>query len=99
MVKINSDCLIFKIEEIIDGSNDTTMFILYDTNEEYYIVTGKRNNIKGKPEYVPYKFYCKTTSEIIEFISIVICKNSKLNYTYITMMIYQTILLKLILII
>lgn len=81
MVKINSDCLIFKIEEIIDGSNDTTMFILYDTNEEYYIVTGKRNNIKGKPEYVPYKFYCKTTSEIIEFISIVICKNSKLNYT------------------
>jgi hypothetical protein len=81
MSNVNSDCLIVKIEEIIDGDIDTTLFILYDTNEEYYIITGKRNSIKGKPEPVPYKFYCKYSSEIIDFISIIICKNSKLNYT------------------
>ena len=81
MTSINSDCLIVKIEEKVDGDIDTTLFILYDKNEEYYIITGKRNTIKGKIEPEPYKFYCKYSSEINDFISIVICKHSKINYT------------------
>jgi hypothetical protein len=35
----------------------------------------------GKPEPIPYKFYCKNTTELFDFISIVLCKNSIINYT------------------
>jgi hypothetical protein len=81
MSNSNCDCLILKIQEIFDSNIDTTLFILYDKNDEYYIVTGKRSNINGTNEPVPYKFYCKNATELIEFISIVICKNSTINYT------------------
>jgi len=81
MSNLNCDCLILKLQEIFNGNIDTTLFILYDTNEEYYIVTVKRTNINGNTENVPYKFYCKYATELIEFISIVICKNSTINYT------------------
>jgi len=81
MTKLNSDCLIVKIEEKIDNDIDTTLFILYDKNEEYYLVSGKRSHINGKPEPTPYKFYCKHSHELIDFINIVISKHSKINYT------------------
>ena len=81
MTNKNTDCLILKMEEKIDNVIDTTIFILYDINEEYYIVTGKRNFMAEKPIPIPYKFYCKYATELIDFIDIIICNNSKLNYT------------------
>jgi hypothetical protein len=81
MEKISTDCLVLKIEEHIDGDLDTTLFILYDNNEETYLVRGKRSNVSGKPESVPYSFYCKYASELIDFIGFVICKKSKISYT------------------
>jgi hypothetical protein len=81
MEKGSTDCLVLKIEEHIDGDLDTTLFILYDNNEDTYLVRGKRSNVLGKPETVPYSFYCNYASELIDFIRFVIGKKSKISYT------------------
>jgi len=81
MAKFNSDCLVLKIEEHIDSELDTTLFILYDNNEDTYLVRGKRSDTFGKPSSVPYSFYCNYASELMDFVSFVICKKSKLSYT------------------
>jgi hypothetical protein len=77
----NGDCLILKIQEYIDGELDTTLFILYDKNEEYYLVTGKRSVINAKPPSIPYSFQCEYASDLIDLISFVICKKSTISYT------------------
>ena len=81
METVSSDCLVLKIEEHVDGELDTTLFILYDNNEETYLVRGKRSNVFGKPETVPYSFYCNYASDLIDFINFVICKKSRISYT------------------
>jgi hypothetical protein len=81
MANVSTDCLVLKIEEHINGDLDTTLFILYDVNEETYILKGKRGEIFGKPNPVPYSFHCKYASELIDFIGFVICKKSKISYT------------------
>jgi len=81
MTKFSTDCLVLKIEEHIDGELDTTLFVMYDNNEDTYLVRGKRSNVFGKPETVPYSFYCNYASELIDFIGFVICKKSKISYT------------------
>lgn len=81
MTKVSSDCLVLKIEEHVDGELDTTLFVLYDNNEDAYLVRGKRSDVFGKPSSVPYSFYCNYASELIDFISFVICKKSKISYT------------------
>ena len=47
MTKITTDCLVLKIEEYIDNELDTTLFLLYDNNQETYLVKGKRSNVFG----------------------------------------------------
>jgi hypothetical protein len=69
------------MQECIDCEIDTTLFILYDKNENYYVVTGERSQVCGKPLPVSYKFYCKFPAQLFDFISIVICEKSKINYT------------------
>ena len=81
MDTVSSDCLVLKIEEHVDGELDTTLFILYDNNEETYLVRGKRSNVFGKPETVPYSFYCNYASDLTDFINFVICKKSRISYT------------------
>jgi hypothetical protein len=81
METVSTDCLVLKIEEHVDGELDTTLFILYDNNEETYLVRGKRSNVFGKPETVPYSFYCNYASDLTDFINFVICKKSRISYT------------------
>ena len=81
MPKVSSDCLVLKMEEHVDGELDTTLFVLYDNNEDAYLVRGKRSDVFGKPSSVPYSFYCNYASELIDFISFVLCKKSKISYT------------------
>jgi len=80
-ISISSDCLVLKLQEYIDDELDTTLFILYDKNEEYYIVNGKRSEVDGRPSPVSYKFQSNYASDLVEFISFVICKKSKISYT------------------
>jgi len=81
MTTFSTDCLVLKIEEHVDCDLDTILFILYDTDDDTFLVRGKRSDIFGKPQSVPYSFYCKYASELIDFISFVICKKSKISYT------------------
>jgi len=75
-----TDCLILKIEEYVDNTLDTTLFVLYDKNEETYLIRGKRSDFNGK-EAVSYSFNCYYSKELSDFISFVVCPKSKLSYT------------------
>jgi hypothetical protein len=81
MTSTSPDCLVLKLQEYIDDELDTTLFILYDKNEECYIVNGKRSEITGRPSPVPYKFQSNYASDLLDFISFVVCKKSKISYT------------------
>lgn len=75
-----SDCLVFKIEEFADNVLDTTLFILYDTTEETFLIRGKRSNyLKIQPE--SYCFQCANINQVNDFISLVVCRDSELSYT------------------
>ena len=78
---MNADCLVLKIEEYVDELLDTTLFILYDKNEEIFLVKGKRSVVFGKPEPISYSFTCEFASELIDFIEFVISKESKVSYS------------------
>ena len=76
-----TDCLVFKLEEFYDNELDTTLFILYDKNEEMYLIRGKRSDLSNNTESVSYSFRCKYVEELLEFVKLVICSESLLNYT------------------
>lgn len=76
-----TDCLVFKLEEFYDDELDTTLFILYDKNEEVYLIRGKRSALRKNNESVSYSFRCKYVEELIEFIKLGICSDSLLSYT------------------
>ena len=76
-----TDCLVFKLEEFYDDELDTTLFILYDKNEEMYLIRGKRSALSKNTDSVSYSFRCKYVEELIEFIKLVICSESLLSYT------------------
>jgi hypothetical protein len=75
-----TDCLVLKIEEYVDNELDNTLFVLYDKNEETYLVRGKRSSINGKEPPV-YSFNCDYSRDLNDFISVVICPKSKISYT------------------
>jgi len=81
MTKTITDCLVLKIEEFTNNSLDTTLFILYDKNEEQYLIRGKRCDILDKDVSISYAFSCKYASELFNFIDFLLCKKSKVNYT------------------
>jgi hypothetical protein len=82
MTTTTTDCLVLKIEEYLDTSLlDTTLFILYDKNQEVYLIRGKRRDLKNKNVSVPYSFYCKHASDLFDLISMLTCESSKLSFT------------------
>jgi hypothetical protein len=76
----STDCLVLKIEEYVDSNLDTTLFVLYDKNEETYLIRGKRSDI-NESEAISYSFKCYYPKELNDFISFIICPKSKLSYT------------------
>ena len=71
-----SDCLVLKLEEIDSDLDklDTTIYILYDQNEEKYVVRGRR----GSSTHT-YSFDCKCACELTDFLAYLVCKNNKVN--------------------
>ena len=67
-----TDCLVLEIREFdIDNDTlDTRMFVLYDANEDIFVVRGKR------PEHEAYSFYCDGLHDLSEFIKTVVCKSN-----------------------
>lgn len=78
---MSTDCLVLKIEEYVNKTLDTTLYVLYDKNEDLFLIRGKRSDILGKCKCVPYSFYCKHVTELTDFIDLTICMDSKVSYT------------------
>ena len=75
-----TDCLVLRIKEIEKDSlmRDNTMFILYDTQLEKYIIRGKRNDCH-KFHFFPYSFSCKNKKDVYEFICFSTCCSNNLS--------------------
>lgn len=73
-----TDCLVFKLEEF-DCDNlrlDTTLFIIYDNNNEEFIIRGRR-----AASHNPYAFTCRNEYDLVSFIEFVIGDKNLLSYT------------------
>ena len=77
-----TDCLVLRIDEMDVDTNklDMTMYVLYDSNNETYVLRGKREN-----EWTTHSYYCDDVKELSSFLSTVICKQNLWSYTPYTM--------------
>jgi hypothetical protein len=85
MTKLTSyptDCLVLRIDEMdVDTKKlDITMYVLYDSNNETFVVRGKREN-----EWITHSYYCESLKDLSSFLSTVICKQNLWSYTLYTM--------------
>jgi len=76
-----TDCLLLRIDETdVDSQNlDTTMYVLYDSNEETFVIRGKREN-----DWTTHSYYCDDVKELSHFLSTVICKENFWSYSLYT---------------
>ena len=75
-----NDCLVLMIQEKEKKSQwiDNTLFILYDTQLNKYIIRGKRNNCNNL-HFLPYSFTCENENDLFEFINFSTCSKNKLS--------------------
>lgn len=73
-----TDCVVLRIDEFDRDTRklDTSMYLLYDVNEEVYVIRGKRSD-----DWNTYSFYCDSLDELMNFVSTVICKDNLWSYT------------------
>ena len=74
------DCLVLKLEEIDSVKNniDTTVYILYDTNKNKYIIRGQRQ-CTPKYDSGTYSYECNSIKDLVYFIKYIICKLNVVN--------------------
>lgn len=72
-----TDCLVLRIDEFDYDTRelDTSIYVLYDVNEEVYVIRGKRPNT-----WTTYSFYCENMDDVKDFVSTVICKTNLWTY-------------------
>jgi len=51
---------------------DSRIFISWDNNKKKYYLCGRRQDVLKATDFIPYSFYCKRSSNVYEFIKIVI---------------------------
>ena len=73
-----TDCLVFKLEEFDcdDLMPDTTLFFIYDKNNEEFIIRGRR-----AASLNPYSFTCKHERDVVSFIEFIIGEKNSVSYT------------------
>ena len=76
-VNYPTDCLVLRIDEFDCDTRelDNSMYILYDTNEDLYVIRGKRPNT-----WTTYSFYCENMHDVKDFVNTVICKSNLWTY-------------------
>jgi hypothetical protein len=76
------DTLVLKIEENEDENNliDTTLYILYDTRSNRYVIRGKRT-LSSEIIFKPYSFESESARDLADFICFIICSNHSVSYT------------------
>ena len=74
-----SDCLVLKLEEFEHNTDniDNTIYILYDTNKETYIVRGSRNGlVNGQMDF---SYECENMDSLMIFVRYAIGKYNKVS--------------------
>lgn len=77
------DTLVLKIEEYErDDSHliDTTLYILYDSRSDRYVIRGNRRSTKSLVSQ-PYSFEAESSRDLAEFIEFVICSENRVSYS------------------
>ena len=76
------DTLVLKIEENETHKNliDTTLYILYDTRTERYVIRGKRRST-NTCDSKPYSFEVVSSRDLCDFIECVIDPLNRVSYT------------------
>jgi hypothetical protein len=76
------DCLVLQIQEIEEftGSIDTNLFVMFDKNEEKYLIRGKRMDLTTRV-FNTYSFECDDSEAMYNFITFIICRDNNINYT------------------
>ena len=77
---MSKDCLVFKIVEHYADTKDldTTLYVLYDKNEHYFVVRGQRYS--DKMDSCTFSFNCEFVHELADFLSFVICEKNHWTY-------------------
>lgn len=74
------DCLVFKLEEFdVDSKEiDTTLYVLYDTKSDTYLVRGQRK-VTRTHQSCTYSYECDSASDLADFIQYIVCPYNKIN--------------------
>jgi len=75
-----TDCLVLRIDETDKhGEVDHTLYVLYDSYEEVYLIRGKRSNFRGQTPRM-YSFESYSSRAVRNFISVIIPQESVCVY-------------------
>lgn len=82
MTATPGDCLVFKLEEREESTNniDNIIYILYDTRYKNYIVRGQRVETR-RHNACSYSFICRDENDLADYLQYVICKNNTVHET------------------
>ena len=77
-----SDCLVLQIEEVNKETKecDHKIYIIFDKNENHYVLRGKRNDTSGT-NFNPYSFESDSKSDIVDFLSFIMETDDLVNYS------------------
>ena len=83
------DCLVLKLEEVEvnTGKIDTSLYILYDVKNQYYVIRGKRN-VRVPDNSPSYSFTCECEKKLVDFLEYIICSFNLVNerlYNYVNL--------------
>ena len=75
-----TDCLVLKLEEFDTTLKeiDTTVYILYDKNEDKYVIRGQRRRTEDH-QSCSYSFDCEFAEDLAVFLKYLICKTNTVN--------------------
>lgn len=75
-----TDCLVFKLEEFEEDKDkiDNTIYIIYDTYDETYIIRGRREETNTRSSCT-YSFACDDENDLADFLQYTICSHNVVN--------------------
>lgn len=75
-----TDCLVLKLEEFDNTLKeiDTTVYILYDKNEDKYVIRGQRRRTPYQ-QSCTYSFDCEFADDLVDFLKYLICPSNTVN--------------------
>lgn len=76
------DTLVLKIEEYETDTDliDTTLYILYDTRSDRYVIRGNRRSTVSLVSQ-PYSFEAESSRDLADFIEFVVCSENRVSYS------------------